>query len=151
MTTTRRDFLVQIGATTAASACAGLLPACVGPPEEGDVDGGNVSELAEGDLKPVASSGVIVGRDAGGVYALTAICTHLACDISDPNGGHSVDGSGIRCSCHGSQFDLDGNVTAGPATQPLRHWETIVDDAGAITVRVGIEVPAETRVAVAAA
>ena len=43
----------------------------------------------------------------GGVYALSAVCTHLGCItryLSDENV--------IACPCHGSRFDLEGNVVA---------------------------------------
>jgi cytochrome b6-f complex iron-sulfur subunit len=143
--TTRREFLVVLGATTACGAVA-VLPGCGDPP--GPVAAGNVSDLEVGDVKAVDGSGVIVARDAAGVYAMTAICTHLGCDMSDNGGGHQVADTGIRCGCHGSRFDLQGNVTGGPATQPLKHWQVDIADDGAITVQVGEEVAADARAAV---
>jgi cytochrome b6-f complex iron-sulfur subunit len=140
--TTRREFLVVLGASTA----CGMLPACA-PPAEGPIAVGNVNELAIDDVRAIEGTSVILGRDAGGVYALTAVCTHAGCDMTVGT-SHSVGATGIRCGCHGSQFDLDGNVTNGPASDPLKHWAVQVAEDGAITVDVGNEVTPDTRVAV---
>lgn len=60
--------------------------------------------------KPVA-----VYKDADGTCrGLSAVCTHLACIVHWNTAEKSWD-----CPCHGSRFDLDGNVVQGPATKPL--------------------------------
>jgi len=50
--------------------------------------------------------------------ALTAICTHEGCTINEF--GSSL----FQCECHGSQFNTSGGVVRGPATQPLRRFNT---------------------------
>ncbi len=35
--------------------------------------------------------------------------------------------TGLICNQHGSRFDLEGNVTRDPATQPLTHFPTEVE------------------------
>jgi Rieske Fe-S protein len=59
----------------------------------------------------------IVAQDANGFFAYSAICTHQGCLVQPP----ASDGSTV-CFCHGSQFDGNGNVTLGPAFQPLQHY-----------------------------
>ena len=55
---------------------------------------------------------VIHDRDA--IYALSAICTHKGCLVAwDRRRGELV------CPCHGSAFDVNGNVKRGPAPRPL--------------------------------
>ncbi len=68
-------------------------------------------------------------RDAGGYYAVDAICTHLGCTVQLEEGPQ-----GYRCACHGSRFAPDGAVLNGPATQPLRFLRLYWDDQGRIVV-----------------
>ena len=143
--TTRREFLKVVGAVASAAA----LPAC--GPQAGPVAAGNIADIAEGQLVKVAAGPALLGRDAGGLYAMTSTCTHLGCDLTAVGGVIGADGV-ITCSSpcgHGSRFDLLGDVVGGPATRPLQHWLVTVDEAGDITIVVGAEVDAQERAAVA--
>jgi len=53
-------------------------------------------------------------REGSKMYALWSRCTHLGCT---PNWFQAE--SRFRCPCHGSNFNLDGDVIAGPAPKPL--------------------------------
>jgi glycine/D-amino acid oxidase-like deaminating enzyme/nitrite reductase/ring-hydroxylating ferredoxin subunit len=56
-----------------------------------------------------------VYRDTdGGLHAVALRCTHLGCLLRFNAAETSWD-----CPCHGSRFDVDGNVLEGPATQAL--------------------------------
>ena len=52
--------------------------------------------------------------DAGELHTVSATCTHLGCLVSFNTAERSWD-----CPCHGSRFDVDGNVLHGPATKNL--------------------------------
>ena len=134
----RRDFIRGL-VVVSASTCIGCGPAF------GIVSAGNVSALAIGDVKAVPGSPVAIARDAQGVYAMTLICTHASCDMSQ-NG--SVTSSGIACDCHGSRFDPNGNVIIGPAQSPLQHYQVAVDASGNLTIDGNAPVSASTRLAV---
>jgi Rieske Fe-S protein len=54
----------------------------------------------------------------GTINAMTAICTHEGCTINQ------FVNSVFHCECHGSQFSTSGTVVSGPATQPLRRFNT---------------------------
>lgn len=54
-------------------------------------------------------------RNERGIYAMISICRHLGCT---PN--WFEDRKLIVCPCHGSIYDIDGNVLGGPA--PLTLW-----------------------------
>jgi cytochrome b6-f complex iron-sulfur subunit len=142
---TRRRFLEMVGGACAAS-LAGCSSGSASPAPIGDVPAGNASALTVGTLVPVASEPVCIGRDAGGIYAMTLTCTHQGCDIG--NGG-TVSFAMIRCPCHGSQFDANGNVVNGPAETPLVHYAVSQDTAGNLTIHGGTEVSESTRLAVA--
>jgi nitrite reductase/ring-hydroxylating ferredoxin subunit len=78
-------------------------------------------------------------RDAGGIYAMTAICTHQGCTLGQG-------GPAFACPCHGSQFDLAGAVAQGPAATGLAHLAVTEPTPGApLVVNTGQPVPAGTR------
>lgn len=141
----RRRFLVLAGVTMGAAGVAcGAAPG-VQPASVGDVSAGNVSSLPVGSLHVVSGQPVCVGRDSGGVYAMTLTCTHAGCDIGATG---DVSASGLVCGCHGSRFDANGNVVSGPATSPLEHFAVTVDQAGELTIHGGQVVDAGQRLAV---
>jgi len=65
-----------------------------------------------------ARQGAYLIRDAAGIYAISASCLHQGGRL-DPAG------AGFSCPCHGSQYDLGGQVTQGPAPVGsfLPHYE----------------------------
>ena len=139
----RRAFLKLVGCATATSACSsGGAP----PADVGDVPAGSATALSEGSLNAVSGDPVCVGRDAKGVYAMTLICPHQGCDIGQ-NG--TVSSQGIYCGCHGSEFNVDGNVLRGPASSPLAHFAVSADASGNLTVHTGTDVDPSTRLVVA--
>ena len=73
---------------------------------------------------------------SGGVYALSAVCTHLGC-IARFKSDEKV----IACPCHGSRFDLEGNVIHGPAPRPLPWLDVSEDAQGNLVVDTGIVIP----------
>jgi Rieske Fe-S protein len=138
----RRVFLELVGGCVAASACSSS-PAS--PADVGDVSAGNVSSLSVDSLSAIPGAPACIGRDAKGTYAMTLTCTHAGCDIGQTG---TVSAQGLRCGCHGSEFDVDGNVVNGPATAPLAHFAVSEDAAGELTVHTGSEVDPSTRLAV---
>jgi Rieske Fe-S protein len=105
---------------------------------------GNASKLAVGDLEVVGDA-TCIGRDAGGIYAMSLLCTHTGCDISQSG---SVSPRGLFCACHGSSFDPQGKVLGGPAQRPLPHFLVTADGSGNLTVHVGQVVSASERLSV---
>lgn len=108
------------------------------------IPAGSASSLAAGTLEALAGQGVAIGRDAGGIYALSLICTHQGCDMSSAG---SVSAAGIDCFCHGSVFDPQGSVVQGPARSPLPHFAVTEDARGELTIHTDQEVPPSTRLA----
>jgi len=79
--------------------------------------------------KEVTFSGdfIIVNRKETQVFS--AHCTHLGCKIDKMQGDRFV------CPCHGSEYDLNGNVIKGPAHRNLNELKASVsDDQTSITI-----------------
>ena len=131
-----RRKLVQYAGVVAAGACGG----CGGPggteQPTGPVAAGNVSALSVGALRIVEF--VVIGRDAGGVYAMSNICTHAGCPME-------AAGTQLACGCHGSIFDRNGEVVRGPARRPLPHFRVDVATDGTMTVQQDAVVDASAR------
>jgi len=139
----RREMLVLIGASAGAAAAAAALSGCgpqTGSPPTGSVPAGNMSALAVGSM--LVMSNLVVARDANGVYAMSAVCTHAGCLLDD--GSQSIT-AGLYCPCHGSAFDGNGNVTRGPARSPLQHYAVTIAADGSLTVDGSQPVSATTR------
>jgi len=60
-------------------------------------------------------------RSQAGFTAISLVCTHLGCTVETNKGSRGINppDSGFVCNCHGSRYDADGQVTKGPAVQPL--------------------------------
>lgn len=127
----RRRLLVLGGGVLCAEALgcgSGASDPAVLQPQ---IPAGSAAGVAAGTLRPIPGAAVAVGRDGGGIFALSLVCTHAGCDMSR-NG--SVSFGRIDCGCHGSIFDGQGNVLRGPANQPLPHLVVTVDASGALTI-----------------
>jgi Rieske Fe-S protein len=138
---TRRRFLEMVAQGGALAGAASLGVGCGGL---GTYAAGNVSAFPAGTLQALSSGPVAVGHDAGGLYAMTLLCTHAGCDIRNRG---TVSASGVVCDCHGSRFDAQGNPQAGPARSPLEHLEVTIDASGAVTVNGDVVVAESVRVA----
>ena len=55
----------------------------------------------------------IIVNDQLEYRVLSSKCTHLGCRIEKLNQGN------LQCPCHGSSFNLKGEVLSGPAIKPL--------------------------------
>jgi cytochrome b6-f complex iron-sulfur subunit len=51
-------------------------------------------------------------HNSSGFNVLSLVCSHLGCTVE-------VKPDDYACPCHGSRYDLSGNVTHGPASSPL--------------------------------
>jgi len=98
----------------------------------GSADKAPASELAPGDARILQVNGqkaACYRDDAGKLYAVSAVCTHMGCLI-EWTGDEKVWG----CPCHGSRFGPDGRVLQGPAKKPLEEVQvTAVEKAAAST------------------
>ena len=74
-------------------------------------------------LLAIDGKALVIGRvSATELVALSSICTHAGCTVRFST-------TALNCPCHGSRFALDGSVTRGPATHPLKSYPTTYDSA----------------------
>jgi len=147
---TRREFCACC-ARSAALVAFGGAAACGGSPTSpsgsstplasasGSVSGRTISvSLASGALATVGGLAItqtslgnfLLARTGDGtVTALTAICTHEGCTVSNMSGSQFV------CPCHGSTFNTSGGVANGPANRALQQFPTQVAN-GVVTFTV---------------
>jgi nitrite reductase/ring-hydroxylating ferredoxin subunit len=143
--TRRRVLSLFVGAAAcgAAVAVGGGVSACSS--SDGPYAAGNVSKFATGYVGFPGNGPYVLGRDTGGLYALSSICPHEDVDMS---GNGSASASGIRCGKHNAAFSITGALVKGPAAEGLKHYRVDLAADGTVTVQVGTIVDAGVRTAV---
>ncbi len=81
------------------------------------------------DSRWIKEHNVFIVRQPKGIYVMKSICPHLGCAVSWFN-SESI----FKCPCHGSFFDVNGDVIGGPAPGPLARVGVSLDLAGNIVV-----------------
>lgn len=70
----------------------------------------------------------LLSRTAESTFtAVDAVCSHQSCTVAN------ADGAAYVCPCHGSRYDRNGRVLAGPATAALRQFPTAFTN-GIVTI-----------------
>lgn len=79
-------------------------------------------------LRAAGAPGPIALRRQGSQYiALLALCTHRGCEVQALPQSYD-------CPCHGSRYDLAGEVLDGPAERPLPSFRVVPDGEGVAIV-----------------
>ena len=118
----RRTFLV--GCVSLAAAVVGfmagtfrfLLPNVLYEPSR-RFDIGPPTQFPPDSVTFLPDRRLFVFNSADGFYCISSVCTHLGCNLK-----HGT--RGFECPCHGSLYDQNGRVIAGPAPRPLS-WYAI--------------------------
>ncbi len=137
---TRRYFLELIGAGSILATAAGgivlsaqyLSPnVLLEPPLK--FKAGTLEDFPTDSITLIADQNTyLVRAKEGYLYAMSAVCTHLGCITAwDPAAGI------VKCPCHGSQYDREGNVVAGPAPRPLPHFALALNEQKQLVVDKG--------------
>ena len=142
---TRREFCQHVCQLASVAAFGGLVAACGGGPTSPSDIGtslpvlsgsrtNGVTTVSIGAGSPLAATGgmafvqagsanfLVARTGAGSFTALSTICTHQQCNVTN------VSGSLFVCPCHGSEYDTSGAVVRGPAPSPLRSFTTSFAD-----------------------
>jgi Rieske Fe-S protein len=79
--------------------------------------------------------------DAGGLFALSAACTHQGCIVDFVSASR-----GFHCACHGATFSFVGDATRSPAFTPLVHYALCLMQNGDVGIDAsGATVPSTER------
>ncbi|MFZ5479250.1 MAG: ubiquinol-cytochrome c reductase iron-sulfur subunit [Myxococcota bacterium] len=143
----RRNFVRRFGAGGFAVLALEALwssvrfaraPVSYGPPARRVL--GEPDRFAPGATEFVDDAKVFVMRDGKGLRALSATCTHLGCTVRE-----NPEKDGFTCPCHGSRYDREGRVIAGPAPNSLAFHALEVDKRGRLVVDLAREVDEDDR------
>lgn len=79
---------------------------------EGFVKVAVTADLPSGEmmLVEVGDEHIVLANVDGQYYAVTNVCTHAECPLSDGE----LEGEVLECPCHGSQFDVRTGAVVGP-------------------------------------
>lgn len=149
MTMTRKEFLIKIGIGAGVAIITPMaFNACeeseTKPAEDentddntddnGDDDSDDkvdfTIDLSDDDYSDLKEEGgyvyendIIIAYLGNDDYiALSKVCTHNQCTVKYDDGEDK-----IVCDCHGSEFNTEGDVTSGPADEPLKEYNTELD------------------------
>lgn len=143
----RREVLVGLGSLGLFGILAGLAQGVLRfmtPPvsqvRPAIVVAGDPASFPPAQLTPLADCPVFIGRDEAGLFALSAVCTHLGCTVTPA-------GEELVCPCHGSRFSAHGLYLAGPASRPLPHLALRVNETGLLEVNLAEPVAPDFRLA----
>lgn len=118
--------LVGSGIVTAFSNLVFIKPrATYGQPTRFSI--GSPDEFPPGTRIALGEQKVAIIREGDKIAAISVVCTHLGCIVG-------VAETGFNCPCHGSRYDQDGNVTAGPAPKALPWYEVSLAPNGELEI-----------------
>jgi cytochrome b6-f complex iron-sulfur subunit len=134
--TSRRQAFVQLGVGSICVACAGasvfgyefLAPNVLYEPSP-ITNAGKPDRYPQGSVTQDLQAGIYIVHGPEGLYAMSAVCTHLGCLTAwKPELGI------VACPCHGSKFHRDGSKIEGPAPRPLQWLKAWISDEGDLLV-----------------
>lgn len=139
----RRSALdIFFGGSLVATVAAFLYPVVrfVLPPKRTGASVDSIVAAKAGELAPNsakvfkfgAAPAILVNTPEGNLVALTAVCTHLTCNVR-----FDAETGTLFCPCHNGRFDLGGNVLSGPPPRPLEAFAVTVSGTDIVVSRRG--------------
>lgn len=138
----RKEFLQKAGAAALLTSIGISLISCgddedTTTPDVGgdtgitfDISSGAFQTLQAEDawlLHPVED--ILIVNVAGTLRAFTSVCTHTGCTRDWAFAGELA-----TCTCHGSEFNNQGQVVTGPANGALAEFE-VTQDGNIVTIK----------------
>lgn len=131
----RRSFLTIIWTGLGIAAIAEFIAVIVsflspGKARKESGESGTIIEAGHAVKFPINSvTANIQGRfylcrmEDGGFLAVSSKCTHLGCTVPWVDKEKR-----FKCPCHGSSFDIKGNVLSPPASRPLDIYRVFIEN-----------------------
>ncbi|MBN2059562.1 MAG: ubiquinol-cytochrome c reductase iron-sulfur subunit [Deltaproteobacteria bacterium] len=131
----RRSFLTVLWTGLGIAAIAEFIAVIIsflspGKTREKSSESGAIIEAGHADKFPLNSvTANIQGRfylcrmEDGGFLAVSSKCTHLGCTVPWMDKEKR-----FACPCHGSSFDITGNVMSPPASRPLDTYLVYIEN-----------------------
>ena len=98
---------------------------------------GRTEDFPPGTQRLLTTYKLVINSTEKGMFAMSAICTHLGCTVGGVEWGY-------QCPCHGSKFDRNGLVIRGPAVKPLPWFKIAEEPDGMLVVDLKQTVPRGT-------
>lgn len=140
---TRRDFIKTLGSALAVTTASKLLTGCAAglATYRGELQDEAITIPKTEALALAAPNGImmvsakhlpvaiVVRRLAdNSLAAVSTVCTHAGCEVR-------VLPDAFQCPCHGSEYDVTGEVIEGPAAKALQKF-AITENQDMITIKV---------------
>lgn len=136
---TRRQWIQRIAMSSAVYAgVSGGCVAALNPAELLTIDVATFQEfdLPYGSIIITFNGGatkILINRESPtDFYALDPRCTHAGCQVNP----YSIANNAIVCPCHGSQYDIAGQVVHGPAQNNLQTYATRFEGNSTLKIEV---------------
>ena len=98
------------------------------------VAAGSIAQFQPGTVTAIPKGQFFLARLAdGGFLALSRTCTHLGCALH-----WDAEKTAFLCPCHGSSFNLAGEVMTAPASRPLEYYPVRIENG---VVKVDVAAP----------
>ena len=76
---------------------------------------------------------ILINRESDtDFFAMDPTCTHMGCPVDR----YSIATNTITCPCHGSQFDIRGQVVGGPALNNLNTYATQFEGTSTLNIEI---------------
>jgi len=108
-----RDGLLYLSGALALGGLLRFLSFQTEPAPQTEFDLGLVADYPLNSSTLLPNIPAVLLHTESGFSAMSLVCTHLGCTVE-------VKVNGFDCPCHGSRYDVSGNVLKGPAKLPLQ-------------------------------
>jgi cytochrome b6-f complex iron-sulfur subunit len=98
------------------------------------IEAGKIGSYSEGVPRYLPEGRLYVVKLKGEPVALSQKCPHLGCRVP-----YCESSGRFECPCHGSVFDIGGEIIQGPSPRGMDRYEVTVDKTNTVIVNTNVE------------